>query len=182
MMHLLCARHSVPHFTFRKPGGFITLILQVKKEMQKSDAGLQTQAALLRDPCPSYWDLLTHLCIEEATIQLTSFPFLLAQLMSCPQHCYKLPLLVTEKSRKLLGLKPLFLIYVQPSRNPGSQHSHLKLFPPCFPDRKLRQTRAGSWPWDALGKRSVPLRLSWTQSLPPHNKGGGVPRKGRKYR
>lgn len=79
-MHLLCARHSVPHFTFQKPRGFITLILQVRKEMQRSDAGLHTQGALLRDPCPSYWDLLTHLCIEGATIQLPSFPFLLAQL------------------------------------------------------------------------------------------------------
>ncbi|CAO2578245.1 hypothetical protein LEMLEM_LOCUS459 [Lemmus lemmus] len=48
--------------------------------MQKSDAGLQTQAALLQDPCHSYWDLLTHLCTEKATIQLMSFPFLLAQL------------------------------------------------------------------------------------------------------
>lgn len=48
--------------------------------MQKRGAGLHTQAALLQDPCPSYWDLLTHLCIEEATIQFTSFPFLLAQL------------------------------------------------------------------------------------------------------
>lgn len=54
VMHLLCAKRSLPHFTFQQPWKCITLLLQARKEMQKTDGGLQTQAALPQDPCPSY--------------------------------------------------------------------------------------------------------------------------------
>lgn len=64
----MCRTFLLPHFTFQQPRNLLLPSYRWGKRWQKRTAGLQTQVALLQDPCPSYYGF------EVAATQLTSSP------------------------------------------------------------------------------------------------------------